>query len=110
MKDASFVFGHGGDLPPSFGKDLACHVMALVADMESLQMVDEQLKVACRRAENYKAALNMIAQVRAVCGSAQGALRSNLAIADAALAGADLSDEETVIKVCEGKWQFFEGS
>jgi hypothetical protein len=47
------------------------------------------------------AALSMIAQTRHVSGSAQGAFRSNLRIADAALAGVNLSDDETAIALFE---------
>lgn len=55
--------------------------------------------------DKYRAALDIIAQVRAVTGSAQGAFRSNLKIADAALAGADLRDADTVEAVVCGRWK-----
>ena len=55
--------------------------------------------------DRLKAALGMIAQVRHVSGSAQGAMRSNLRIADAALAGADVRDIDTTIAIAEGRWK-----
>jgi hypothetical protein len=76
-----------------------------VAKAEQFPVLEEQLKVACRRAESFKAALEMIAAVRHVSGSAQGVMRSHLMIADAALEGADFTDPETAIKVAEGKWR-----
>lgn len=32
VKDATFVFGHGGNVPAACVKDLCCHIMALAAD------------------------------------------------------------------------------
>lgn len=52
-----------------------------------------------------RAALELIAQVRHASGSAQGAFRANLQIADAALAGADLRDLSTVEAVSSGSWK-----
>jgi len=80
---ASFSVG-----TPEFAADLACHVKALLCECDRL-----------------RAALTMIAQVRHVSGSAQGAFRSNLRIADAALAGADMSDLATVEAVANGTWE-----
>lgn len=36
LKDATFAFGHGGILPAAVTKDLACHVMALLAELKTL--------------------------------------------------------------------------
>jgi hypothetical protein len=52
-----------------------------------------------------RSGLEIIAACRAVTGSAQGAFRSNLRIADAALAGADLRKVEVVEAVCSGTWK-----
>jgi uncharacterized coiled-coil protein SlyX len=57
-----------------------------------------------RRADNYRAALELITAVRHITGSAQGAFRSNLAIADAAINGADLRNIETIEAVVKGTW------
>lgn len=55
--------------------------------------------------DRLRAALHLIAACRSVSGSAQGAFRSNLRVADAALAGADLRDLETVEAVALGTWR-----
>jgi len=81
-----------------------CHRATPMPTHEDVAVLEEQFKVACNRAASYRAALEMIAQVRHVCGSAQGWHRSTLMIADAALAGADMTNPETAIKVAEGKW------
>ena len=67
--------------------DLACHVKALLCEIERL-----------------RAALSIIAQVRHVSGSAQGAFRNNRRVGGAALAGADFTDLDTVVAVAEGTW------
>lgn len=67
-----------------------------------LLLGDDKFTGVVKLAEDYlrlRAALELIAQVRHVSGSAQGAFRSNLKIADAALAGKDLRSVEAVEEV-----------
>lgn len=62
------------------------------------------LKSQTAEIARLRAALGMIAAVRHVSGSAQGAFRCNLRVADAALAGADLTSVEVVEAVAAGTW------
>ena len=56
VKDANFVSGEHPYAPTLFD-DLCCHVRALAADVEENAVLAEQFKVACERAEHFKAAL-----------------------------------------------------
>lgn len=76
-----------------------CHRATPLPGPEEFAVLEEQFKVACRKAESYKEALSMIAQI------IHGSTRTTRMIAEAALAGADFTDEETAIKVAEGKWR-----
>lgn len=67
--------------------------------------IGEQCERLIDENDRLSAALLQISQVRHVSGSAQGAFRSNLRIADAALAGADMSDLATVEAVANGTWE-----
>lgn len=67
--------------------------------------VDSVLNEVKAERDRLRAALEMLAQVRHVSGSAQCAFRSNLRLIDAALAGADVRDLETVEKIAEGTWK-----
>lgn len=75
------------------------------AGREQLQhALDAGLALAAER-DRLRAGLEMLAQCRHVSGSAQGAFRSNLAIADAVLAGADVRDFATVDAITKGTWR-----
>ena len=56
-----------------------------------------EYKAIRKQSNSYQRALIMILQI-------QDHPKTVRAIANAALAGADLTDNETAIKVCEGKW------
>jgi hypothetical protein len=64
-----------------------------------------RLAVQAMDAARYKAALEMIAQIRAISGSPQGHFRSTLWMVDAVLAGADVRDLETVEAIEKGTWK-----
>lgn len=55
--------------------------------------------------DRFRAALEMLAQVRHVSGSAQPAFRMNLHMVDAVLAGADVRDVDTVEAIAAGTWK-----
>jgi len=55
--------------------------------------------------DRFRAALEMLSQVRHVSGSAQGWMRSQLAMIDAVLNGADVRDLDTVEAIAAGTWQ-----
>lgn len=55
--------------------------------------------------DRFRAALEMLSQVRHVSGSAQGWMRSQLAMIDAVLNGADVRDLKTVEAIAAGTWQ-----
>ena len=75
------------------------------AGREQLQhALDAGLALAAER-DRLRAGLSMLAQCRHVSGSAQGAFRSNLAITDAVLAGADVRDFATVDAISRGTWR-----
>jgi hypothetical protein len=76
---------------------------------ERAMAVSESIKndmlAVCEERNRLRAALEMLAQVRHVCGSAQGTFRRHLALVDAVLAGADVRDLETVEAVAAGTWR-----
>ena len=63
------------------------------------------IEAAANELERLRAALEMLAQIRHVGGSAQGVFRSNLRLVDAVLAGADVRDLATVEAIAEGAWK-----
>lgn len=73
--------------------------------VESVTKIGEQCERLIDENDRLRSALLLISQVRAVNGSAQGAFRCNLRTADAALAGADLRDVDTVMAVADGTWK-----
>lgn len=94
---------------PSLPRDLCCHVKALAAEVEEnvncWQRQCQEVEEMADEVARLRAALEMLAQVRHVSGSAQAAFRSNLRLTDAVLAGADVRDLETVAAIAEGTWQ-----
>lgn len=62
------------------------------------------LRTQTEEIARLRAALELIAAVRHVSGSAQAAHRVNVRVADAALAGADLADAGVVEAVAAGTW------
>jgi hypothetical protein len=66
-----------------------------------------QAELLSWRAEEgrLRAALEMLAQVRSVSGSAQAHMRTQLRIIDAVLAGADVRELATVEAVAAGTWR-----
>jgi hypothetical protein len=72
---------------------------------ESTEVKAIGLHKASREIERLRSALETLAQVRHVSGSAQGAFRSNLRIVDAVLLGADVRDLEQVEAIVLGTWK-----
>jgi hypothetical protein len=69
------------------------------------QRADCRAELAEHDRDRFRAALELIAQVRHVSGSAQAAFRSTLRTVDAVLAGADVRDVETVEAIAAGTWK-----
>lgn len=74
------------------------------AAFQAKQVNDAMAAAACEAAR-VRAALEMLAQVRHVSGSAQGAFRTTLRIVDAVLAGADVRDIAAVEAIAAGTWR-----
>lgn len=62
-------------------------------------------EVAEHERDRYRAALELLSQIRHVSGSAQAAFRSNLRTVDAVLRGADVRNVETVEAIANGTWK-----
>lgn len=65
----------------------------------------EERDAALAEAARLRAALEMLAQFRSVCGSVHAAFRSQLRTIDAVLAGADVRDLVTVEAIAAGTWK-----
>lgn len=72
--------------------------------LETILRHSSQIERLIDENDRLRSALAMIAQVRHVSGSAQGAFRSNLRVADAVLAGADVRSVDAVEAIVSGKW------
>lgn len=85
----------------------ACDLLAEVGQVITgeFQMTVARAEVAEHERDRLRAALEMLAQVRHVSGSAQGAFRTNLRLVDAALAGADVRDRREVAAIAAGTWK-----
>jgi hypothetical protein len=70
-----------------------------------LTRVDCPICLAQEEAARYRACLEMIAQIRAISGSAQGNFRSTLRMVDAVLKGADVRELATVESIEKGNWK-----
>ncbi len=111
VKYAPWQLGHGDwviGLAGIAGGYALERVTAIVSTRASRGPTPRELRVADRCEDDrdrFRAALELLAQLRHVSGSAQGAFRSNLAIVDAVLAGADVRDLVTVEAIAAGTWK-----
>lgn len=90
----------------------ACESLGMPLDETSPAEIREKIDrmasvgtMIAAEADRLRAALEMLAQIRHVSGSAQAAFRSNLRVVDAVLAGADVRDVATVEAIAAGTWK-----
>ena len=83
--------------------------MAVEPAGNSVEWWQQVAEAKQEEAQRLHAALEILAQVRHVSGSAQAAFRSNLRLVDAVLQGADVRDLATALAIAAGRWRHCDG-